>query len=173
MLETLFEQLVTKYPNGVQTPYAEDWPSDCVLRHEAAVCSWLPKKRMINGDFSNIEKSLDISLHPSVAMFYGQYWSGDIEVFSNHGKILLLQNWNQTDFEQLQANLIGHILMKRKLEQAETLFIGLTEEEDTNVCILNQTGEVVLEPVGLEPKAVIAPNLNAFIDTLQISTAKI
>jgi SecY interacting protein Syd len=68
--------------------------------------------------------------------------------------------------------LVGHILMKRRLKQPETLFIALTDEDDFILTVDNASGEVVLEQVGLLPKEVVAPNLEVFIQSLQPSVAK-
>lgn len=167
-LSDLYLAVTRKYPNGATTEYSEDWLSECILSHEGKRCWWHPVKREQVGDFTNVERSLELSFDAQVIAFYTRYWSGDIEVDSDFGRFLLLQNWNQEDFEQLQTNLIGHVLMKRKLNQPETLFIGLTEQEDVNLCVLNKTGEVVLEPVGLEPTKVLAPDLASFLARLSV-----
>ncbi len=49
------------------------------------------------------------------------------------------------DFERLQQNLIGHILMKQKLKQAITLFFAVTDEDDIILSVNNNTGEVWAE----------------------------
>ena len=84
-----------------------------------------------------------------------------------HGACELLQVWNEEDFERLQQNLIGHLLMKKRLKQAPTLFFALTDEDDFVLSVLNSTGEVVLEQVGRPPQKVISPSLPAFIATLR------
>jgi SecY interacting protein Syd len=85
----------------------------------------------------------------------------------------LLQPWNQGDFERLQQNLVGHILMKRRLKQPETFFIALTDEDDFILTVHNTSGEVMLEQVGLLPKEVVAPNLAEFLQSIQPSVAKV
>ncbi|MDU0356093.1 SecY-interacting protein Syd [Paraglaciecola aquimarina] len=79
----------------------------------------------------------------------------------------LLQAWNLQDFERLQQNLIGHILMKRRLRQPETLFFGVTDQEDFILTLDNSTGQVLLEQVGLQSNDILAPNLAQFIDLLE------
>jgi SecY interacting protein Syd len=84
----------------------------------------------------------------------------------------LLQPWNQGDFERLQQNLVGHILMKRRLKQPETFFIALTDEDDFILTVDNASGEVMLEQVGLLPKELVAPNLATFITSIVPSVTK-
>ena len=49
----------------------------------------------------------------------------------------LLQAWNEDDFDLLQQNITGHVLMKRKLKQAsQRVFIGLTDQDDLLVTVL-------------------------------------
>lgn len=167
-LSDLFSTFMEKYPEGARSEYSSQWLSECIVSHRDDTCLWQPVLRSVRGDFSNVEQSLKLVFDHQVVEFYARYWSGDLEVDSDFGRFLLLQNWNQDDFEQLQSNLIGHILMKRKLKQPETLFIGLTEHEDINLCVVNETGEVVLEPVGLEPSKVLAPDLATFLKQLSV-----
>ena len=78
----------------------------------------------------------------------------------------MLQVVNSEDFERLQQNLIGHLLMKQRLRQAPTLFFGLTDEEDFILTVVNESGEVALEQVGREPANILAPSLAVFIEQL-------
>ena len=72
-----------------------------------------------------------------------RYFSHDINATAEQGGLTLLQAWNEEDFDRLQKNLIAHVLMKRRLKQADTLFFALTDEEDLLLSILLETGEVV------------------------------
>ena len=108
-----------------------------------------------------------MKIHSDVISYYSAYWSDNLNAQTSKGNLQLLQPWNQDDFERLQQNLVGHILMKRRLKQPETLFIALTDEDDFILTVNNTSGEVMLEQVGLIPKEVVAPNLAAFIQSLQ------
>jgi SecY interacting protein Syd len=79
----------------------------------------------------------------------------------------LLQVWNEQDFERLLQNLIGHALMKRRLEQPMTLFFAVTDDEDYILSLENDTGRVMLERVGLEPQEMLADNLAQFLSSLE------
>ena len=83
------------------------------------------------------------------------------------GNLQLLLPWNQDDMVRLQQNLVGHVLMKRRLDQPETLFFAVTDEEDFILSVDNQSGEVVLEQVGLLPQEVLAPDLASFLASLE------
>jgi SecY interacting protein Syd len=145
--------------------FDSQWPSTCYLQqaNEGEEVNWLPVRQSHQMDWSAFETALDIVLHPSIKDYFGCYWSDNLAAKHEFGQLELIQVWNEADFERLQQNLIGHILMKRRLKQSETLFFALTDEEDEILCINNVSGEVVLEQVGLEPKRVIASNLASFI----------
>ncbi|MEM9102860.1 MAG: SecY-interacting protein [Pseudomonadota bacterium] len=149
-------------------PHDNNWPSLCEIPNTLwdGQIQWRPIKRECSGDFSNLEKGLEMSLHPDLAIFYGQYWSHQLDVFHKEGPVYLLQAWNEQDYENLQKNLIGHVLMKRQLKQEETLFLGLTDQEDLIITMLNRTGEIVLEQVGKPPHFTIADNLESFLQQL-------
>ena len=87
------------------------------------------------------------------------------------GKLQILQAWNAEDFDRLQQNIVGHILMKRRLRQPETVFIALTDEEDFILSVENQTGAVMLEQVGLQPKEQISVNLATFLTEIEPAVA--
>ena len=58
--------------------------------------------------------------------------------------------------------------MKQKLKQTPTLFFGLTDQEDLNLVVNNDTGEVCLEYVGKGPHEVLAKDLVAFLSDCSI-----
>jgi SecY interacting protein Syd len=163
-----------KHPEMVMVEYDNEWPSDCytVTGNTGDRVAWQPVKRSEIANFSDLEKALDMQIHQDVISFYSAYWSNNLSAKTSKGYLQLLQPWNQGDFERLQQNLVGHILMKRRLKQPETLFIALTDEDDFILTVDNTSGEVVLEQVGLLPKEVVAPNLTVFIQSLQPSVVK-
>jgi SecY interacting protein Syd len=156
-------------PQMLVVEYDKDWPSECCGKasENGDNVSWQPVKRSGLANFSDLENALEMKIHEDVISFYSAYWSDNLNAKTNKGHLQLLQAWNQDDFERLQQNLIGHILMKRRLNQPDTLFIALTDEDDFILTVNNATGEVMLEQVGLIPKEVVAPNLTHFIQSLQ------
>lgn len=156
-------------PQLLVVEYDKDWPSECYEKSSdtSESVNWRPVKRTGIANFGDMETALDLKIHEDVISFYSAYWSDNLNARTNKGSLQLLQPWNQNDFERLQQNLIGHILMKRRLKQPETLFIALTDEDDFILTVNNASGEVMLEQVGLLPKEVVAPNLTHFIQSLQ------
>ncbi|WP_240153684.1 SecY-interacting protein Syd [Erwinia amylovora] len=68
---------------------------------------------------------------------------------------------------RLQENLIGHLLMKRRLKQSPTLFIATTDSELEVISVCNMSGEVILEHLGTKKRQVIAPSIRNFLISLQ------
>jgi SecY interacting protein Syd len=162
------------HPEMLMVEYDNDWPSECYTTsgNNGDRVVWQPIKRAGKANFSDLETALDMKIHQDVINFYSAYWSDNLSAETNKGYLQLLQPWNPGDFERLQQNLVGHILMKRRLKQPETLFVALTDEDDFILTVDNNSGEVMLEQVGLLPKEVVAPNLTAFIESIQPSVAK-
>jgi SecY interacting protein Syd len=163
-----------KNPEMLMVEYDVEWPSDCYTAsgNTGDRVTWQPVKRSVVVNFNDLEKALDMKIHQDVISYYSAYWSDNLSAETNKGYLQLLQPWNQSDFERLQQNLVGHILMKRRLKQPETFFVALTDEDDFILTVDNTSGEVLLEQVGLLPKDVVAPNLATFIKSLQPSGAK-
>jgi SecY interacting protein Syd len=155
--------------SALQIEYDPAWPSLCYMRQGATgdLVSWQPVKQSKALVWDDFEKALSLNLHPSISTFYQSYWSEHLRAQHTSGQLELIQVWNEADFERLQQNLIGHILMKRRLKQAETIFFALTEEDDFILSLNNASGEVVLEQIGLEPKQVIAPDLASFLLSIE------
>ncbi|GMM83186.1 hypothetical protein MTsN2n4_04130 [Pseudoalteromonas sp. MTN2-4] len=70
------------------------------------------------------------------------------------------------DFVRLQQNITGHVLMKHKLKHADTVFIGLTEQDDLLITVKLETGKVWLEYVGKRPHHVLADSLEEFLSVV-------
>ena len=174
-LEQALDDFVTHYQSvaesqtGLWAEYDTDWPSECVTKvvEDGELTSWQPTRQPDNVDFANLEEALEVELDPQLAVYFGRYYSDNLEATAKKGALTLLQVWNADDMERLQQNLIGHVLMKRQLRQPITLFFALTDEEDFIISIDNETGEVVLEQVGKRPSEVLAPNLAEFLAHLK------
>lgn len=151
--------------------YDPAWPSLCYVNQGSSgeKVAWLPVKQTSALVWQDFESALNLSLHPSIKTFYECYWSEHLQAIHPSGPLSLIQLWNNHDFAVLQQNLIGHILMKRRLKQSETVFFALTEEEDFILSVHNNSGEVMLEQIGLEPKKVIAPDLATFLESIEPS----
>ncbi|WP_338621690.1 SecY-interacting protein [Agarivorans sp. OAG1] len=156
----------SSYP---KVEYDEQWLSPCIIGEpEQQEVSWKPVLREDKGDFSGIERALEITLHPSIKAFYGDYFSETLAVDFQNNRIELVQAWNEQDFEMLLENIIGHVLMQRRLKQKETVFIASTEDEMQVVSIDNDSGEVVLEQLGKGIDRVLAKTLEEFVAKFEL-----
>jgi len=144
-----------------------EWPSPCETRADDQDF-WRP---VLQSDteldetlgFSNVEDAMQLKINEEYAQFFTLYFSDNLTAKHEFGELEFLQPWSESDFVRLQQNLIGHLMMKQRLKQTPTLFFALTDEEDLNLVVNNQTGQVCLEYVGKEPHKVIAESLSEFI----------
>lgn len=159
-----FERLLARLPDDHPCWHYQpdpDWPSPC-----EAAGRWQPVPRKQAGDFSNVEQALELTLHDDIKHYFGHYFIDNLSVHHCRGPVQLLGAWNDQDFARLQENIIGHVLMKRRLQQPITVFIACTDDDSLLISVDNTTGQVVLEPVGQPAREVLADNLAAFLDSL-------
>ncbi len=170
-----FVQSWTELANEKGFPIIEsdsDWPSECEFKDSgtdsgatgSATTRWKPVLIESPLSFDNVGEALDITVDEQYNVFFTSYFSDGLNARHEKGDIQFLQAWSIDDFERLQQNLIGHLLMKKKLKQEPTLFFAVTDEDDLNLVVKNSTGEVCLEYVGKEPHEVVAPDLTSFIE---------
>jgi SecY interacting protein Syd len=128
----------------------DEWPSSCIVAGPDAhgLVQWQPLAREHRADFSGIEGALETRLHAD-------------------SPLTLLQVWSDRDFDRLLENLLGHAFGQRRAGQALSVFIAVTDEDDLNLCVNNESGNVVLERPGEEPLREIAPSLAVFLDALE------
>jgi SecY interacting protein Syd len=185
-LVALMQQFSKEYVNQYQHVHShlpkiehdEEWPSPCEVsnindKNEQEFLSpgevfWQPvnmeKEQELN--FDNVESALELTLHPDVNTYFTTLFSESLDATCEEGDLSLLFSWNTKDFQRLQENLIGHILMKQRLKQAETIFFAVTDEEDMIISIDNDTGSVWVERVGCKPHKKLADSLAQFISKL-------
>ncbi len=147
--------------------YEEDWRSACQQGEvRLGEIQWQPVRRASPASLANVASALDCDFHPAVDAYYGHWFAGSLPFSFKGMRVELVQPWNEADFERLQENLIGHLLMLRRLKLPETLFLATTRNESQLISLLNATGEVVLEQLGQGPRLVLAPDLARFLDRL-------
>lgn len=178
-LSKSIEQLLQQFINTVEQksgglPLVEQdqqWlsPCECGDVNADGLIAWQPCAIDDELGFANVEKAIGFTIHDDIKVFFTSFYSDVIPAKCEHGELELLLAWNKDDFERLQQNIIGHILMKQRLKQEPTLFFAVTDEDDMNLVIKNDTGEVWVEPVGCEPKTLVAKNLQEFLSTLSIN----
>jgi SecY interacting protein Syd len=160
--QNALSELPRYYPMGVASPCIAQTFDE---QSEDAVF-WQPVKREPAGDFDNVASALAITLHQDINHFYASFFSAPLQFNSPWGEGELLLAWSLEDFEYLQQNIIGHLLMKQKLKQAPTWFIGVLSDGDTMITVENDTGAVWIEVPGEVPKQQLAPSIAEFITQL-------
>lgn len=148
-----------------QTDYMDEWDAACYQGEvKYGLIGWRPCKQESAFDFSAIEKGLEVALHADVADFYRTFYAGDLHLSYAGEDFTLLQVIHSEDADRLQRNLIGHVLMKQRLKQELTLFVGVgASSEDLIVSVDNKTGVVGLEYVGKEQHAKLANSLSELL----------
>ncbi len=177
-LDQLINQWLAHYQQHIDGfPMLEQdsqWPSPCEIKgsEKDGQVRWQPVKRETIGDFSNIEEALELTLHEDIKSFYSHYWGSDLDLNHEKGPLTLLLPWSEEDFGNLQQNIIGHVMMKRKLKQQVTIFFGLTDQEDQQISMLNETGEIWLEYVGKKPHLKLANSMAEFLSMMTIGESE-
>lgn len=171
-----FDHLIQSYIDncndhnkGLFTYYDSDWPSPCLSQsgEPNELINWLPFKRPEPASLANLESALEVTIPADLQYLFGAYFSHDINAQAADGSLTILQAWNEDDFDRLQKNLIAHVLMKRRLKQADTLFFALTDEDDIILSVDLASQAVMVERVGKEPHKKLADSLAEFITDLR------
>jgi len=152
----------------------EEWPSPCeesvteqnFLSHKEVYWQPITIEKSEALSFENIESALDFTLHNDIKTYFTLLYSGSLDARCDEGELSLLFAWNKSDFQRLQENLIGHILMKRRLKQEETIFFAVTDEEDMIISVDNASGSVWAERIGCKPHKQLSDSLAQFISQL-------
>ena len=113
---------------GLKIAFDSEWPSPCyeTTAQDGELVRWSPTLQSPVQSFSNVEEALSLELNPDYCEYFTRYYSDNLKANAPQGRCELLQVFNTEDFERLQQNLIGHLLMKQRLRQAPTLFVGLS-----------------------------------------------
>lgn len=169
LTSTFIEQHQVKYQCLPKVEFESEWPSLCQQgTAEENYIYWQPIIADDELTFTNVETALEILIHQDIKDYFTCLYSESIPVECSQGYLELLFAWNNDDFERLQQNIIGHILMKKKLKQDMTIFFAVTDDDDVIVSIDNVTGEVWAEKVGCQPHKKLADSLVEFLSTLVI-----
>lgn len=142
-------------------------PSPCITRTEEDAVFWRPQPFPPGRDFSGVEKAIEIVLQPPLQTFYTAQLAGDMQADFGGRQLTLLQAWSEDDFLRVQENLIGHLVMQRRLKLSPTLFIATLESELDVISVCNLSGEVVLETVGTRRRTVLSASLASFLSHLE------
>ncbi|MBE5253524.1 SecY-interacting protein [Mixta mediterraneensis] len=142
-------------------------PSPCITGERDDSVLWQPQPFSLRPSLDAVERAVDIQLQPAITTFYTSQFAGDMQARFEHHSLTLLQAWSEDDFLRLQENLIGHLIMKRRLKLSPTLFIATTASEEEIVSLCNLSGEIILEQPGRKQRQILADNIKIFLKTLQ------
>jgi len=147
-----------------------EWRSPCEVGEgkDKETIQWQYTSREQAYEFENIEHALEMTLHHDVISYYGSGYSGSMFVIVDEMQIELLQVWNDEDLSRLGENIIGHLLMQKKLKHSPTVFIGCVVNSDTMLSIDNNSGEVVSEVAGNKQRTLIASSLDEFLEKAKV-----
>jgi len=177
-LQQFAQQFIVNYQQNhgclPQIEQDSEWPSACeqsttdpslIAQNEVY---WQPVKidKSEALTFENVESALELTLHEDIKTYFTSLYSESLDAQCEEGELSLLFAWNKNDFQRLQENIIGHILMKRRLKQEETVFFAVTDEEDMIISVDNVSGTVWVERVGCKPHKKLSDSLAQFISQL-------
>lgn len=156
-----------KAGTGAQSEALYGVPSPCVVASWGETVEWQPQPFSTPASLDAVERALEIRLQPAAHAFYASQLAGDMPARFNHQPLTLLQPWSEEDFQRVQENLIGHLVMQKRLKLSPTIFLATLEDEMEVISLCNLSGEVVRERVGTRQRTVLAPTLAAFLQALE------
>lgn len=141
--------------------------SPCVVDTRDAAVYWQPQPFTQAKNLDAVERAIELRIQPSVVDFYTTQFAGDMNARYEGRVLTLVQVWSEEDFIRVQENLIGHLVMKRRLKHSPTLFIATTDSELEVISVCNLSGEVILEQLGTPKRQVLCATLEKFLTSLQ------
>lgn len=173
-LSAFYSRCAASWQQQNQLPlvaHDSDWPSPCEKGEPVdGMVQWQPYALSEPHSLDNIASALEMELHPDLSALFCHWYADVVSAELRHdGSLMtieLVQAWNQQDFERLQENIIAHVLMQRRIGQAETVFIASCEDEMQIISLLNDSGEIVLEQLGKGVVTTLAASLSEFLALL-------
>ncbi|MCG3729433.1 SecY-interacting protein [Vibrio cincinnatiensis] len=142
-------------------------PSLCIQKQEGENVYWRAYQRDSVASLQAVEQGIELTLHPDIAPFYGSQYCADMPARWRDVALTLLQVWNEDDYVRLQENMLGHLVMQRRLKQKPTVFIATTDDDMVVISICNLTGNVIRETLGRSQREVLCADVADFLDQLE------
>ena len=136
-------------------------PSPCVVDTQGEAVFSLAQ------NISAVERALDIVVQQPLHSYYTTQFAGDMTGRFADETLTLLQTWSEEDFQRVQENLIGHLVVQKRLKLAPTLFIATLESERDVISVCNLSGEVIKETLGTAKRITLSPSLASFLSHLE------
>ena len=141
--------------------------SPCIVQETKNIILWKPIQRSLIGDFSDIENAIGFCLHDDLKNFYSGLYCADMKGILNEDHLELIQVWNEDDWFRLQENILGHLMMQKRLKQNPTIFIASTADDQDVISICNLTGTILKERIGTDERVSLSPDLVSFLLQLE------
>lgn len=142
-------------------------PSPCISSTDADAVFWQPQPFSLAVNISAVERALDIVVQPPAHSYYTTQFAGDMQARLAGETMTLLQTWSPDDFQRMQENLIGHLVVQKRLKLSPTLFIATLDSELEVISVCNLSGEVLKETLGTRKRTTLAPSLASFLNQLE------
>lgn len=140
-----------------------DIPSPCRVEQRGQQVFWLQVDLPEKETLDKVELALDLQIRPEAHLFYTEQYAGDMAALWDGLSLVLLQVWSAEDFVRLQENLIGHLVMQKRLKLSPSLFLATTDVELEVISLCNLTGNVVLEKIGSRQRTPLTSTLDEFL----------
>ena len=142
-------------------------PSPCVTATENSAVFWQPQPFSLAPNINAVERALDIVVQQPLHAYYTTQFAGDMNARFAGEALTLLQTWSPDDFQRVQENLIGHLVVQKRLKLAPTLFIATLDSELDVISVCNLSGEVIKETLGTRKRTILSPSLADFLNQLE------
>ncbi|EML2226604.1 TPA: SecY-interacting protein [Klebsiella aerogenes] len=151
-------------------PRSEDLygiPSPCISASEDDAVFWQPQPFTLEHHLDGVERALEIVVQQPIHSYYTTQFAGDMHARFAAQNLTLLQAWSPDDFQRVQQNLIGHLVVQKRLKLSPTLFIATLDSELEVISVCNLSGEVIKETLGTRKRETLSHSLASFLNQLE------
>lgn len=142
-------------------------PSPCISATDVDAVFWQPQPFSLPANISAVERAFDIVVQQPAHSYYTTQFAGDMQARFAGETMTLLQAWSPDDFQRMQENLIGHLVVQKRLKLSPTLFIATLDSELDVISVCNVSGEVLKETLGTRRRTTLSASLASFLNQLE------